>query len=235
MSAVCNNDYVNNSLYWNGEKGKCYISAYNVVTDCDFTNTNMPENLKILIDTVTWNTGSQDGSYTTEYENGEYDTMNVNKFYEIERSNNTGKMCDGGDYCNDEVERTTSWKGKVGLMYSSDYGYATSGGETGNRITCLNTPLSLWYDILHEEDPAHHFGCYENDWLLTSHWDWTLSPETDSTQAASEVFAIADIGGISYIDAYSSNNVRPSVYLKPDVLVSSGNGSKKSPYVLSGN
>ena len=33
-------------------------------------------------------------------------------------------------------ERPTKWTGKIGLMYPSDYGYATSGGSTTNREAC---------------------------------------------------------------------------------------------------
>ena len=40
--------------------------------------------------------------------------------------------------------RDTSWIGKVGLMYPSDYGYATSGSSTTNRNACLNKELYNW-------------------------------------------------------------------------------------------
>lgn len=44
---------------------------------------------------------------------------NVKVFYGYERSNDT-------------VVRTTSWTRKIGLIYLSDYGYATSGDATSN-------------------------------------------------------------------------------------------------------
>ena len=40
--------------------------------------------------------------------------------------------------------RSTSWTGKVGLMYPSDYGYATSGGTTTNRASCLAKEIYNW-------------------------------------------------------------------------------------------
>ena len=40
--------------------------------------------------------------------------------------------------------RPTTWTGKIGLMYPSDYGYATSGGTTKNRATCMATILWDW-------------------------------------------------------------------------------------------
>ena len=44
-------------------------------------------------------------------------------------------------------------------MYPSDYGYATSGGSTSNRTSCLNSELYNW-------DSAS--DCYNNDWLYNS-------------------------------------------------------------------
>ena len=38
--------------------------------------------------------------------------------------------------------RSTSWTGKVGLMYPSDYGYATSGGTTTDRNACLKNYIT---------------------------------------------------------------------------------------------
>lgn len=45
----------------------------------------------------------------------------TNNFYSWERSDNTGKTCSSGTYCNDTVERTTVFTGKVALIYPSDY------------------------------------------------------------------------------------------------------------------
>ena len=39
--------------------------------------------------------------------------------------------------CNDTVERTISWLGKIGLVYPPDYGYATSGGSTANLLSSV--------------------------------------------------------------------------------------------------
>ena len=225
-----NDNLVNNSLYWNGGKGKCYNSASNVATDCDFTNNTIPENLKQMIEEVTWNIGSNGTEYS-------YDNIKVNEFYNIERSNNTGDICksgSAGNYCNDDLSRTTSWKGKVGLMYSSDYGYATSGGGTDDRNTCLNTPVTSWYDYYNEEEPVHHPDCYENDWLLPSTIDWTISPIANSDDSYN-VFGVYSRGFVGYDSADTAGGVRPSVYLKPDVFVTSGNGSTEAPYILSGN
>ncbi len=61
---------------------------------------NLLEKTKEMIDTVTWNTGSNDGI------NYSYTNINANTFYNLERSNNTGKICRSSQNCNDTVERT---------------------------------------------------------------------------------------------------------------------------------
>ena len=121
---------VGGSLYWNNQSGKCYYSNNNGTTSCNFTSTGIKDKLKTLISDVVWNTGSQGTNDWSSASGGL-----TKHFYAYERSSNTGKICSSGNYCNDTVERTTKWTGKVGLMYPSDYGYATSGGDTTDRAT----------------------------------------------------------------------------------------------------
>ncbi len=210
--------FVNNSLYWNGENGQCYASENNTVTECDFKNTKIPDTLKKIIETVTWNTGSNGLTY-------DWSEIKVNEFYNLERSSNYGKTCDSKySHCNDEVGRKTSWEGKVGLMYLSDYGYATTGGSQNDRTSCLEKVIYQW----------GYNDCQNNDWLLPSIADWTLSPVGDSE--AYDVFFVGNNLANENVSIVTSASgafgVRPSIYLKPDVLVSSGNGSKDSPYIL---
>ncbi len=207
----CTSDnLVNNSLYWNGGNGFCYNDANNSASPCDFTNNTIPDSLKNMIETVTWNSGAGDDSYDTD--------ATVSKYYEYERSSNIVKTCDSSFSDCDEVKRITSWKGKVGLMYPSDYGYATSGDINTTRTMCLEK--FDWFD---------YNECFINDWLYTSYIYHTLSPDSVTSHS---VFFI-DSGG--YVDsnyAYLAEGVRPSIYLKPDIFVSLGNGSKESPYIL---
>jgi len=73
-------------------------------------------------------------------------TLEVKKYYGEERSSNTGKMIcyTGSKYCRDNITRTTSYQGYIGLIYPSDYGYATSGGNTINRDLCLEKVGFNW-------------------------------------------------------------------------------------------
>ena len=208
---------VGGSLYWNNQSGKCYNSSNNGTTSCNFTSTGIKDKLKTLISDAVWNTGSNGSSYS-------HYNIKTAKFYELERSSNTGKICSSGTYCNDTVERTTTWKGLVGLMYPSDYGYATSGGSTTDRATCLNKELWNWRSSISD--------CYTNDWLFNRGISqWTLSPLADSSSAHIAFYVYAD-GYVSYDGAYNVKGVRPVVYLASNVKISGGEGTSKSPFSL---
>ena len=167
-----------------------------------------------LIDEALWNTGSN-GAET------EYRAITTSKFYELERSNNTGKICASGQYCNDPLGRTTAWVGKVGLMYPSDYGYATGGGNY-KREYCLSQVLNTW-----------NTECYNDDWLYTSaNHQWTLTPIATSSDSNS-AFMVSTLGVVNaHTGAAGEWLVRPSVYLKSNVQILSGEGSSTDPFIL---
>ena len=212
-------EMVGGSLYWNNKSGKCYVDENNGTEDCNFTNTGIKEKLKNMIGNAVWNTGSNGSSYSF------YATKTA-KFYELERSNNTGKICTSGTYCNDTIERTTTWTGKIGLMYPSDYGYATSGGSQVYRKTCLNKELYNWNN-------GNISDCKNNDWLFNrSDSQWTLSPFAFSSSDASNAFSGCG-GSIDYDNVYLTNIVAPVGYLLSNVKISSGTGTSDDPYILS--
>ncbi len=214
---------VGGSLYWNNKSGTCYNHEKNGTRSCNFTSTGIKDSMKDFIDSAVWNTGSK-GRFGFPSSN---DGL-VEYFYEYERSNNTGKICtsDGSKYdnCNDTVERTTTWTGKVGLMYPSDYGYATSGGSTTDRATCLNTNLSSW-------SSSSVSDCKNNDWLFNNSYQWTISPSTHSSRAT-DAFRVASDGGVYNSAAYNNWAVLPVVYLTSYVGVQSGDGSSGNPFIL---
>ena len=204
---------VGGSLYWNNKQGTCYSGQNNGTKSCNFTSTGIKDKLKTLISDAVWNTGS----------NGTNDYMSVSDgltrhFYTYERSSNTGKICSSGSECNDTVVRTTEWVGKVGLMYPSDYGYATSGGSTTDRATCLNKEIWDW--------PS---DCIDNNWLYFGNDQWTISPLAFSS-SANGAFYVLDLVESDY--ASGDRIVRPVVYLSSNVKVASGDGSSDNPYLL---
>ena len=208
---------VGGSLYWNNQSGTCYSGEYNGTISCNFTSTGIKDKLKALINDAVWNTGSNGSSYS-------YNNIKTAKFYELERGSNTGKICTSGNLCNDTVARTTTWTGKIGLMYSSDYGYATSGGSTTDRATCLNTVLYSW-------SSSSVSDCKNNDWLFNNSWQWTLSPLAYSSNAYS-AFYVHSGGNVSGSTAYSTRAARPVVYLSSNVKISGGEGTSESPFSL---
>ena len=212
---------VGGSLYYNNSSGNCYSDGNNATKACDFTSSGLKENLKALIGSAVWNTGTNGTNSYNSASNGL-----ASHFYTYERSNDNGKICTSGDYCNDTVARTTTWQGKIGLMYSSDYGYATSGGSTSNRTSCMAKELYGWDDSSYRED------CIGNDWLKSSSgWEWTLSPSAHSS-SASYVFDITGYGGVYDKVACETLLFRPSVYLIPSTSILGGEGTLENPYEI---
>ena len=210
---------VGGSLYYNNSSGNCYSSLNNATTSCDFTSSGLKTNLKNLVGNTLWHTGSNDEvTYT-------YNNIITNKFYELERSSNTGKICTSGSGCDDTVARTTTWLGKVGLMYPSDYGYATSGGSTSNRTSCLNKELFNW-------GSSSYSDCKNNDWLYNSgNWQVTISPSASSSDAIF-VYYVDSNGRVLINRAYGAVLVRPSVYLLSTTKILSGEGTPENPYTI---
>ena len=120
--------------------------------------------------------------------------------------------------------RPTTWTGKIALMYPSDYGYATAGGTTINRASCLAKELYNW-------DGSGVSDCKNNDYLFKSSYvQWTLAPDSSNSGFAFIVFTKGYVNG--YI-VNSSYGVRPAAYLKSSISLSSvGDGSSTSPYQL---
>ena len=118
--------------------------------------------------------------------------------------------------------RSTNWTGKVGLMYPSDYGYATSGGTSIYIGNCRSKELWNWNDSIYSD-------CYNNDWLsTTSITQWTMSPRATNSY---EVFGVDYI--VANYHAYTTFAARPVVHLKSTIKITSGTGSSTDPFILS--
>lgn len=154
-----------------------------------------------LIDEVTWNLGS-----TSNYQGS---NGTPTKWYEYERG--TGKF----------GANITSYVGKIGLITPSDYGYATSGGTSTNRTSCLNASLTELGGLT---------DCVNNNWLYTPNKTQWLFPAAMSN--GTNYFTIAATGNIEEQDSSMSYADRPSIYLKQGILVKGGNGSLGNPYTI---
>ena len=194
--------------YYNGIKG-CEPTAVASgasfrCAEVDFTSTGLKnDTTRNAIEEVVWNLGGT-GSYTSA-SNGL-----ASHFYGNER----GTTVYSG--------RPTTWTGKIGLMYPSDYGYATSGGTTKDRAVCLAKELLNW-------NSSDFSDCKGNDYLYNSSlYQWTLAP---SSADASLVFRVRGGGDVSYT-AVNPNAVRPALFLKSNIQVDKGTGEKSNPYTL---
>ena len=210
---------LNNGAYWNRTSGTCYNGSNNRTTSCNFSSNGLTTAAKNLIENAVWNTGTVDGSTNT------YSNTNAITFYTSERSTNTGKICSSGTSCNDTVARTTTWIGQVGLMYPSDYGYATSGGSITDRASCLAKELYNW-------NSSSYSDCKNNDWLYKSGTtQWTLTPRS---AYSSNVFYVYSNGHVSSnLAGNTLYSISPALYLSSNVKMSRGDGSENSPFELS--
>ena len=198
-----------NKMYYGGTSVTCYNGEDNTTTTCP-TGT-IDETSKSLIDYHTWNTGAP--NYNELY-NSTTETLDTVEFYKAERGTVNGKICSSGDACNDTVERATTWTGYVGLPYGTDWAYASNENDCNTKI-----------------DQSSTYKCKNNNWMQMSTLAWYLSPYAD-TFSASIVWLV--FGGGDVYDGFAAHphSTFPTIYLKSNVIIESGNGSTSDPYVL---
>ena len=197
--------YQNMGSYYNGTSG-CKPSgiasgAEFTCTSIDFTSTGLKnDSTRNAIESVVWNLGG-----TVPYSSASH-------FYGYER----GTTVYSG--------HATTWTGKVGLMYPSDYGYATAGGTKTDRMSCLSK--SLGYDGWGEAS-----DCYNNDYLYKSGYvQWTLVPVSSYSRY---VFYVGITGFVGNNFAADTNGVRPAAFLKSNISITNvGTGAAESPFQL---
>ena len=71
--------------------------------------------------------------------------------------------------------------------------------------------------------------CKNNNWLFKGVWYWTISPYSSS---ANFVFYVHSDGSLNHNIALYRESVRPSVYLKSDIKIVSGSGTKDDSFKL---
>jgi len=174
--------------------------------------TNILSESKDMIDNITWNLGGNGADL--------YSNITTQKSYNWERGNQTGKICSDGEFCTDTLTRTLTWQGKVGLVYPSDYGYATSGGSAANRTTCLTSSMSTWVP-----------DCSENNWMNKNTNTLTISPLATEKHAYS-IFIIGTQGTMASSVATTPRAALPTIYLKSNLKIISGNGTLNTPFSL---
>ena len=193
-------EVLNNGAYWNRTSGTCPYG--DTTTSCDFSSNGLTDEAKSLIGDAVWNLGG-----TASYQSSSNGLPS--HFYGYER----GETVYTG--------RPTYWVGKIGLMCPSDYGYATSGGATTNRASCLAKEMHSW-DSLSD--------CKNNDYLYDfSLFQWTITPLSSSSGS---VFYVGDFGYVDYDGVTSYFVSRPVLYLKSTVEITGGEGTSENPFTF---
>ena len=147
------------------------------------------------------------GGKNVTYNNGYADTPL--QFYSYER-----KISESSYYYG---SNPTNWVGKLGIMYLSDYGYASSNCEN-KRIYDKNSSSN---DIR---------ACNTTNWLFKSINEWILPQNASGSFNA---FSVGSVGVVlSGIVGGDQNGVRPVLYLISSAQITGGNGTSSSPYTL---
>ena len=198
---------------WSTASLKTEINGTYLTTLLDTSNVNIK--LSSGIANAKWHLGG-----SSDDNNG---TLTADGTYTEER--NTSAIYSGNP---------SSIYAKVGLIYPSDYGYATAGGTTTNKSSCRAKELRNWGD-------SSYSDCKNNDWLFTSqssfvvNGEWLLSPYSSSSHDAAALFSVgaAVLYNGNEVDS-GTFAVRPTFYLDSSVLkiVGTGDGTKDNAYRL---
>ena len=107
---------------------------------------------------------------------------------------------------------------KIGLMYVSDYGYAT-------LPTNWSTNLGNYSNT----------SVKNNNWLFYGYDEWTIS-STYSTYGdvsfSGSVLYVNSSGKVNLANASINKSIRPAFYLKTEVTYISGDGSEENPLII---
>ena len=183
------------SLYWNRKSGTCYAGESSGTTSCDFTSTGLTTDAQSQIDKVKYYLGGNIPA-----------AVYADDYYNFER----GTTVYSG--------HQTTWNGYIGLMYPSDYAYATDLSvctKDGNNYNADKT------------------NCTGKDWLFNSEYQWTMSPVPGAAYLALNVSASGYVY-INFGDVFTANGVRPVAYLKSSTQIvnGTGTGTQSDPYIL---
>ena len=209
----------NKSNNWSKSTLKTELNGTYLNTLCATSGVN--SKLSSAIVNSKWHLG---GANSTSGSNYYSQTITTENYYKAERS----PYATNGTLQNLYSGNPEYVFAKVGLMYPSDYGYATVGGSATNKAGCRAKALCNWYN-------SSYSDCKNNDWLFKSSpfigdGEWFISPLSSGSGSA----LILKPLGYVYASASVYGNqlaVRPTFYLDSSILkIVGGLGTKDNAY-----
>ena len=191
------NEYFLNSTNTSSTYGACSNWTY-FYSDTNYRTNDCSDIVGYGIDSSALNSIET----TTWYLYGSGTAQSKQNWYLCERGGNSCTGANSGAY-------STTTNAKIGLMYLSDYLYASS-YYTNSDTTTQSTS---------------YFG--NKNWLYKG-YEWTLTPYASY---AATVWRV----GTGSADRSTSNyprSARPSFYLKSTVSISGGDGTFANPYII---
>lgn len=189
--------------YWNYKSttnGSTNTWSYSLLNKTNL-NTNFLNKLgsdwTIKISTVSWKVGGNTSNNIT------YATLNNVYLSEVKNPLSTNTM-----------DKAIEYSAKIGLMYASDYGYASS--------------LDAWENVLSGFNDS---TIASTNWMYMGLYEWILTRNSEYTDEAFSINSDGSIISTTVRNNYSlfSFAVRPCFYLNEDVTYVSGDGTSQNP------
>ena len=203
------NILLNDGFYGGAYPSECYGGRNNTIKDCPTEYIN--STLKNMVDeNAIWYLGGQGYSNPSTVPYG----LPTLDSYNNERGTKV--------YSGHTDIAKTEWIGPVGLIYLSDYGYASTDSECRSDLRAGVTYIDGTWNYSNAK-------CKNNNWLYKSSYYWTTSPRSGDSDI---VFSVYSSGNADSYTAYNAYGVWPALYLKSNILIESGDGSSSNPYIL---
>ena len=220
-------DYTTSDML--GTDGRDYVGAY----DLDYGSYYKGNMDTSTIATYRWNYDTSVSEYgSNNWTTSEFNTINLNKNYWNYlgttwqnlitpttwhlggmSSYRTAKVFYDGERNNAGYgSNPTTYSDEIGLMYVSDYGYATSPGAWRTYLGSYNNSIIT-----------------SNNWMYMGLTEWTIIPYSSYSY---NVFRVYYNGYLSSDYASSGYAARPVFYLESNVQLEVGSGTSSDPYRL---
>ena len=227
LKVIDTNNYGGTSgKYWNSA-GTNNWSTASLKTELNGTylttllgTSNVNSKLSSAIANAKWHLG---GANETSGSNYNYKKITTENWYNAERS----PYATSGTLQNLYSGNPEYVFAKVGLMYPSDYGYATVGGSTTSKANCRAKELYNW-------NSSSYSDCKNNDWIFKSatfigNIEWLISPNASNSYIASSLYSSGFVSAANVVNSQFA--VRPTFYLDSSLkIVGTGDGTKDNAY-----